>query len=308
MGQVTRHSIFAFAALLLLCIPVITGAATGPDYTITYTITIHEDGTALWHVEYRTLLATTEDLDAFENYSRDLEPVYLPQFKDLMQNSAAQAQAATSRHMEVSDFSGGAVFQISPTGKYGVVFYSFRWTEFAKPGNDLVTGDAFAGGIYLAKDNTLIIRYPYGYTVKTAEPAPDQVRDGLIWYGLRSFGAGEPRLVLERPAFPVLPVMVGCGIIILAMAGFMVFRRKKLLMEPAEPDLEDTPLSETDMATLEERIVQLMKAGGGELFQSEIVKKLGIPKSTVSSALNELHLRGVIQKVKKGRENLIRLA
>ncbi len=62
------------------------------------------------------------------------------------------------------------------------------------------------------------------------------------------------------------------------------------------------------MVNLEERLVQLLHTHGGELFQSEIVKNLGLPKSTVSSALNKLHRRGVIQKVKKGRENLIRLS
>ena len=308
MEQATRYSISLFVGVLLLCIPVIAGAVTSPDYTITYTITIHEDGTAVWHVEYRTVLATQEDLDAFENYSYDLESVYLPQFADLMQHSAAQAEVATTRHMDTSDFSGDAVIQMSPTGWYGVVLFTFRWTDFAKPGNDLSIGDAFAGGLYLAKDNTLIIRYPYGYTAKTAEPVPDQVRDGLIWYGQRSFSAGEPRIVLEKPAFPVLPVAAGLVIIIIAGAGIMVSFTKKRRMEPAGQNNEGDPLSEMEMLNLEERLVQLLHAHGGELFQSEIVKNLGLPKSTVSSALNELHRSGVVQKVKKGRENLIRLS
>lgn len=307
MDQVTRYSIFAIVIVLLLCIPVIAGAAPEPDSTVTYTISIEDDGTAVWYVEYRTLLATQDDLVAFETYSRDLSSVYLPQFADLMQNSAAQAEVATTRHMEISNFSGNTVIQTSPTGRYGIVFFSFRWTDFARPGKDLVIGDAFAGGLYLEKENTLIIRYPFGYTVRTAEPAPDQVRDGLIWYGLRSFGAGEPRLIIEKPAFPVLPVAIGGGILVISGAGFMVYRRKKRRMEPAEPTKEEVLLSELEMASLEERIVQLVTTHGGELFQSEIVKNLGLPKSTVSSALNELHRRGVIQKVKKGRENLIRL-
>lgn len=207
--------------------------------------------------------------------------------------------------MEVNDFSGDAVVQTSPTGRYGVVFYSFNWTGFARPGNDLTIGDVFAGGMYLAKDNMLIIRYPYGYSVKTAEPAPDQVRDGLIWYGLRSFGAGEPRLLLEKPAFPIFPVAL--GLIIIAGAGFIVFIIKKRRIEPDEPEEPAAPLSEAEMISVEERIVQLLKANRGEQFQSEIVKNLGLPKSTVSITLNDLHRRGVIQKVKKSKGNLIRL-
>ena len=46
----------------------------------------------------------------------------------------------------------------------------------------------------------------------------------------------------------------------------------------------------------------------GNSYQSDLVKVLGIPKSTLSSTLNDLHRRQIIIKVKKGRENLIRLA
>ena len=209
--------------------------------------------------------------------------------------------------MEITDFSGDAVIQTSPTGRYGVVFYSFSWRGFAKTGDELTIGDAFAGGLYLAKDHTLIIQYPTGYTVSLAEPAPDHVRDGLIWYGQRSFGAGEPRLVFERSGFPWLPVLLGSVLILFVIAGLFLVIKKRRRSEPGEPDVAAVPLSEADLVSLEERIVQLLKATGGEQYQSEIVKNLGLPKSTVSASLNDLHHRGVIQKIKKGRENLIRL-
>ena len=63
MEYTTRFSIVALSVILLIGIPVIAGAATvPPDSAITYTITLSEDGTANWHVEYRTLLASDEDL------------------------------------------------------------------------------------------------------------------------------------------------------------------------------------------------------------------------------------------------------
>jgi uncharacterized membrane protein len=52
----------------------------------------------------------------------------------------------------------------------------------------------------------------------------------------------------------------------------------------------------------------MLLTSGGEMYQSDIVKNLGLPKSTVSTALNDLHAKKIILKVKKGRENLIRLA
>ncbi|MCE8425507.1 MAG: hypothetical protein J5U17_06985 [Candidatus Methanoperedens sp.] len=51
-------------------------------------------------------------------------------------------------------------------------------------------------------DNTQIIQYPPGFTVDQVTPQPDLTRDGLIWYGLRSFGAGEPRVILIKNTIP----------------------------------------------------------------------------------------------------------
>ena len=305
------------AVLILSCIlPAVAAAPAPADYATTYTITLHEDGSALWTVEYRTPLVTDGDMADFRNYSRDLNTVYLPQLEDLMQRSAAQAASGTGRQMAVDNFSGTAVIQTSPTGTFGVVTYSFTWTKFAVSDGSLSAGDAFAGGMYLAKESTLIITYPHGYSVAVAEPAPDQQSgDGLTWYGLRSFGAGEPQVVLERPAFQFLPALLGLVVIIIAAAGIVAYRKRKplpvpedLTADPPEDPSDPVPgLSEADLLSLEERIVKLLRANGGEQFQSEIVRLLGMPKSTVSSTLNDLHRRGMIQKVRKGRENLIRL-
>ncbi|MDP3565443.1 MAG: ArsR family transcriptional regulator [Methanoregula sp.] len=303
-------------AILLVCVlPAGTAAATVPSYATTHTITVQEDGSALWQIEYRTLLASDDELLAFDNYTRDMPSVYLPQVRDLMQRSADQASVAASRPMTISNVTGNTAVQTSPTGRYGVVIYSFAWSGFAKPGGSLAIGDAFAGGMYLARDNMLVIRYPSGWTVSQAEPTPDKQQGVLVWYGLRTFSPGEPRVLIEKPAFPVIPLIAGIGVVII-IAGFILFRAGKrqaapgLLKdrdEPAELSEPAVPLSEAEEAGLEERITTLLAASGGEQYQSEIVKTLGLPKSTVSSALNNLHQKGVIQKVRKGRENLIRL-
>ena len=308
MNTVIRYLVLIIALLLLL-VPAITAAAT-PAYATTYTITIQEDGSALWQIEYRTLLASDSDLATFDNYTSDLPSVYLPQVQDLMQRSAAQASVATSRPMAISNVTGNAVVQTSPTGRYGVVIYTFSWSGFAQPDGTLTVGNAFTGGLYLAKDDTLVIRSPDGWTVGSAEPAPDDQRDGLAWYGLRSFGAGEPRVVLEKPVFLLVPVIVAFILIMIILGGFMVYRRNR---GRAWQDLPEeqvgpaAPLSAAEEASIEARIVTILEIAGGEQYQSEIIRALGIPKSTVSSALNSLHQKGIILKVKKGRENLIRL-
>ncbi|MGA2105407.1 DUF7345 domain-containing protein [Methanoregula sp.] len=325
MDKRTWYRLLAIAVLVLVCTLPGVWAAPAPapsDYTTTYTINLQGDGSALWTVEYRTPIQTDDDLNNFQNYSSDMNTVYLPQLEDLMQGSAAQAATGTGRPMVADNFSGNAIVQTSPTGRFGVVTYSFSWTNFSVVDSDLSTGDAFVGGLYLDKDSSLIITYPQGYSVTSVEPVPDQQgADSLIWYGERSFEPGQPQIVLAGSASPILPVvpvlpilLVGAGIIgiiIVAIAGFLVYRKRrqdpKPDNQPEEPEEPAADLSEADRLSIEERIVQQLKANAGEQFQSEIVKSLGMPKSTVSSALNDLQQRGIIQKVKKGRENLIRL-
>ncbi len=312
------------ALIFILFLLLLSTVSAAPDngYKTTYTINVKDDGTAIWYVEYRTQLVTKEDFEAFENYTEQLKPVYLNEFKELMQKSVSAASNATSRKMTAGGFTGDARNETAPTGNYGVVRYSFTWTDFAKldSNKNLNIGDVFVGGLYLSNDNTLIIQFPQGYTAEQVTPRPDTVRDGMIWYGLRSFNAGEPNIILLRPS--ISWTMYALAVIILVAGAAIIFkiRRNKVQITatPSAEGIETTgeTLHEesadmanlSNMMDLEDRIVALLKESGGSLYQSDIVKKLDLPKSTVSSALNGLHTNNTIQKIKKGRENLIRLA
>lgn len=310
MTRVLQQGILVISILVLsLALTGIPAAAALPDYSVAYTVTIADDGAALWRVEYRTLLSTNTDVTDFEAYTLDLPNVYLPQFRELMERSAAQAEVMTGRHMAISGVTGDAVIQESPTGRYGVVVYTARWSGFTRGGTTITIGDAFAGGLYLEKDNTLAIRYPETYEVTQVTPEPDDSRSGLAWYGQRSFGAGEPRVVLEQQAFPLLAAAAGLVLIIVIAGAAVVFlrRRKQNNENIPEETAAPTLLTETEILSIEDRIVQLLRSHDGEMFQSEIVRVTGLPRSTVSTVLNNLHERGTIIKVKKGRENLIRL-
>jgi uncharacterized membrane protein len=276
---------------------------------VTYTINIKENGSAIWDVEYRTLLSTKEDFDSFENYSAQINSTYLVEFRELMQRSAQEAAVATARTMVARDFNGEAIIQSTPTGKYGVVHYTFTWTNFAKTGQNINVGDVFVGGLYLSNDNTLIIQYPQDYTVEQVMPVPDQIRDGMIWYGLRSFSAGEPQIILAKPSFTSTTVAVLVIIGLFITGGVLFVKRKKEAEEKTSSEIPETNIQipEIEMLDVEDRIMKMLKESGGALYQSEIGRSLNLPKSTVSSVLNKLHDKNVIQKIKKGRENLIRI-
>ncbi|CAG0981901.1 hypothetical protein METP3_02132 [Methanosarcinales archaeon] len=284
-------------------------SAAPDNYKVTYTINIKENGSAIWNVEYRTLLSTKEDFDSFENYSAQINSKYLVEFRELMQRSAQEAAVATARTMVARDFNGEAIIQSTPTGKYGVIHYTFTWTNFAKTNQNINVGDVFVGGLYLSNDNTLIIQYPQDYTVEQVMPQPDQIRVGMIWYGLRSFNAGEPQIILAKPSFTSTIVVILVIIGLFIAGGVLFVKLKKEAEEKTSPKIHETNIQipEIEMLDVEDRIMKILKESGGTLYQSEIGRQLNLPKSTVSSALNELNGKNIIQKIKKGRENLIRV-
>ena len=300
-----------YLSMLFLLLASGISAAQENGYKITYTINIDNDGTAKWYVEYRTPLISKADFDAFENYTSQLKSVYLKEFKGLMEKSVSEAANATSRKMIAGGFTGEAKFETAPTGTYGVVHYSFIWTNFAQKDSrgNINVGDVFVGGLYLSKDNTLIIQYPSGYTVENVSPNPDQVRDGLIWYGLRSFNSGEPGISFLNSSIPWTTYALIASALIFIAAGAFIYLRKARGENKIEevPEPASDTITGADLMDLEERILKLVKESGGSMHQSDIGKSLGLPKSTISSALNELHNKNMIQKIKKGRENLIRL-
>lgn len=298
-GNLMMRNLLYTTLTFMLCIS-LAGAAPENDYKITYTINIKDDGTAIWNVEYRTLLVTNDDVNSFENYTQQLNSVHLNEFKELMQKSTSEAAIATSRGMVAEDFTGDAAVQSTLTGKYGVVHYSFRWKNFARTDANINIGDVFVGGLYLSKDNTLIIQYPSGFKINEVMPPPDLTREGLIWYGPRSFSPGEPRIILSNTSSPWISLVIG-AFIIFVLGAFIYMRKRRV------PEEKAGNIPEIEMIDLEERIIRLLKENGGSLYQSEIVRQLNLPKSTVSSALNELHNKNLILKIKKGRENLIRL-
>ncbi len=296
--------------LVILFIIWISTANAAPDnYKVIYTIDVKENGSAVWNVEYRTLLSTQDELYSFENYTSQLNSKYLVEFKELMERSAQEASNGTSRKMDATDFKGEATIQSTPTGKFGVVHYIFTWNNFTRIDQNISIGDAFVGGLYLSNDNTLIIQYPRDYTVEEVIPQPDQSRDELVWYGLRSFGKGEPRIVLAKTSFPWITTVAAVTVILLIAIGvFLITGKKEADINSDQAVLETSIIiPENEMMDLEDRIMILLKQNGGSLYQSEIGRQLDLPKSTVSSALNQLNDKNLIQKIKKGRENLIRM-
>ena len=183
----------------------IAGSQIAPD-DVSMRIELRSDGSAAWAVEYRVRLDDENTTDAFESLRSDIranESQYTAQFGDRMASTAATAENATGREMAIRNVSVTATRQQLPQD-YGVVRYTFVWTNFAAVEDGQIrAGDALAG-LFLDEETSLQFAWPEGYALDTVQPAPDDTRSSsriVVWNGPLDFGPNEPTLVAtEVPA------------------------------------------------------------------------------------------------------------
>ncbi|WP_418279954.1 helix-turn-helix transcriptional regulator [Halorubrum sp. DTA98] len=163
-------------------------------------IDLEDDGDAVWTIEYRARLETDDEEAAFDDLQADIESepeAYTATFHDRMNATADDAANATGREMSITEMSIRAERTDLPR-EYGVVTYSFRWSNFAEVDADgrMVAGDA-VDGLFLDDTSALRMSWPDGWERADAAPPPTELRDSsVVWQGPTSFSGGEPRLTL----------------------------------------------------------------------------------------------------------------
>ena len=183
----------------------IAGTQVDPD-DVSLGVDLREDGSAAWTVEYRVRLDDDNTTQAFESLRDDIEAndtQYVSEFRGRMVATADTAENATGREMAIRNVSVEATRQELPQ-EYGVLTYTFVWTNFSVVEDGSITaGDALAG-FFLDSETSMQFSWPEGYAVETAQPDPDDVRSEsriVVWNGQVDFGANEPTLVVtERTA------------------------------------------------------------------------------------------------------------
>ena len=156
---------------------------------------------AAWTIEYRTRLETDDERAAFEDLQDDIEADpegYTATFHDRMNATADDAATATGREMAISEMAISAERTDLPQ-EYGVVRYTFRWSNFAAIDDDgrLTAGDAI-DGLFLDDASALRVGWSDEWALGDATPEPTETRgDAVVWQGPTSFADGEPRIVLD---------------------------------------------------------------------------------------------------------------
>jgi|Deesub1362A_J573_1020465.scaffolds.fasta_scaffold03001_4 uncharacterized membrane protein len=276
---------------LLLTLMLITSPIGIEEFT-SYSIHLLESGDALFVITERIPLQTSEELKAWEVFSSNYS--VSDEYEKIISRVVQEASNELGRNMSVSAFNSSLYISPGIGKSYGVIEYSFLWRNFSVvEGNKLLCGDVFIGGLYISSSETLTIYLPDGFSLLSVSPPPDVVSEEKIsWYGPKEFQSGSPAVVLEKNeefsaifALPLIAVFLALLIL------------KKWRMRNKKPQTHSD----------EDLIMELLKESGGEMLQSDIVRRTGFSKSKVSMMISKLQKEGKIEKVMKGRENLIRL-
>lgn len=307
-------------------------------------VSVEENGSATWTVQYWTRLDDENTTAAFESLQRDIEATpsnFSDRFASRMRSTVRASENATGREMAATGFDVTAETRTPPD--YGVIVYTFRWDGFAAVDGDTVrVGDAIEG-LFLDDRTRLVIEWPTEYTTTDITPEPDERRtDAVVWRGAEtSFVSGEPSVAL-RPASvdttsggdggtggdgdgagttpssdggPMLP-LVAAGLFL--AVGVVAWRyRDRFAGRPDDADGVSTPTANgasdggatdrEDLLSNEERVLQFVREQGGRVKQQEIVEAFDWTEARTSQIVRDLRDDGSLEGFRLGRENVLKL-
>ena len=301
-------AVFCVVTMVLVALP------RTQAYTLqtTYTVGIHEDGTASWVIEQSAYLETDADQANFELLISQAM-VYIDQFTSNVSAIIDQAYARTGRFMTAENITVGGNVTRSDVGAYGFLDYSFDWTNFATVENtDIAINDSFSNESFMLGDGGLSILLPPGYTLKSCSPSPDYNSNGLLqWNSISDLLDGQPAILLSKtpegtnflPAYQVLlEVVLPLTCVVLASA--LVVRTRKKRSESKLETFHDEANKEVGDT---ERILALLRKEGGQTLQSKITEELKFSKAKTSIILGRMESRGFINRHKSGRDKVVSL-
>ncbi|MFN3803780.1 MAG: helix-turn-helix transcriptional regulator [Pyrobaculum sp.] len=91
-------------------------------------------------------------------------------------------------------------------------------------------------------------------------------------------------------------------LLVITLAAYTGREKIKRLMDNAR---EEAAVETGDMSEVDRAILRFLEARQGVVYQSEIIKELGLPKSTVHKALRRLAEGGYVEIEKRGKFNVV---
>ncbi len=341
----TRISIkLAATSIVLLC--ALSLAAPSLAQSTVIKVEVLPNGDARWTTEKVFSLDTPDDINEWDAIATQGKDKYLAEFEGRMKDYVARISEAAGRTMAVNDVEV-AVEKTQPyallentSRAYGVIRYEFTWTGFAMTGGDsLEVGDSFIDGFLLNEGDSISFTLPSGYEIDSISPDQYDYKKSyqpqVKWSvdvtnntasDVMLFQSGEPSIIMRKTAssafalewWMLVPAMAASAALGFGGAYLLLNRKPRAIVAPPVPDLilPDAGTAEPEVLPApdegrflsdEERIVKYLEEAGGQMFQSDLVRRTDFSKSKLSMVLSDLKEKGTIIKIKKGKENLIRL-
>ncbi|MCS7138994.1 MAG: MarR family transcriptional regulator, partial [Crenarchaeota archaeon] len=154
-------------------------------------------------------------------------------------------------------------------------------------GNDGYFSDIYAPNLIGSWSVSLRLPSDSKYRIKQS-PQP------LVFSVYERVKTTESKEILEPSQIMVLILLVA----IISILAIILYRhRKKMPPPPEEYIISD-----------EELILRILRNSGGRLLQKQIKEATGFSKAKTSMVLSELQKKGLIRKIKRGREYIVELA
>jgi len=295
---------------LLLLIVLLSCETVSAAYQLEYRIDVNKDCSVTWFIEHRFLKG--EDEAILRQLS---DPTY---FSDTFVKNIESLVNATKEKTGRTDMTvENFVMTTNVLGSYSIVEYQFCWKEFAKTDDERIAiGDVFeVEGLFLYGEGTVKVVYPLDYVVESVSPRPhNESNQTLTWYGIEDFKAGEPKIVLreEKSAtsgfMDVLSknVILISGLLALLGVGSVSLYYFKFRKRETGPKIFEVP-KPLGIEDDEEKVINLLRAAGGSMYQSSIADQCGFSRSKASKLLTTMENSGKIKREERGREKVITL-
>ncbi|MBI2654540.1 hypothetical protein HYX02_07095 [Candidatus Woesearchaeota archaeon] len=156
----------------------------------------------------------------------------------------------------------------------------------------------------LIQKNTVIASVKENITIKQpGEYVLDLILFPDVEEGVEEIDFDVNEDVLGRERNGVLIVFVVL-VVLLAGIGFYYFRKIRSSKEEIK---EDKIIEKEEQKDDLEQIIKIIKQEGGRATQKEIRKQIPLSEAKISLMIAELEHKGFIEKIKKGRGNIILL-
>ncbi len=175
-----------------------------------------------------------------------------------------------------------AIVTINTTPEQRVVAKNGTYTFIVPPGTYEIRAYYYSNGELELYDNETVTVKGNGTYVLDLILFPRLNLNGSVPNIQLSLGKREGGFPLFWLALAIVPI---------AFILYWKFRRREVVEEDLPEDLKE--------------VVEIIKNEGGRITQKELRKKLGYSEAKISLMIADLERRGIIEKVKKGRGNIL---